>query len=446
MKAKNYIGAVNSYNEALRLKNNNDATALAARNEAQRLLDAAFADWMKQADAMQKGKKLGEAVKAYDEALKLKPGDPTASKGRAAALAGQKAPPPPDPKAAAYQSWMKQAQTAMGAKRYADAVKAYDEALKVKPGDGAAIQGKKTALDAQKPPVKPAPPPDPKIAAYQSWLKQGQSALTQKKWATAVKAFDEALKVKPGDPVAIKGKTDATAGLKADEAKQREAAYQGWIRQGQAAMNAKKYPDAVKAYDEALKVKPGDGAAIAGKKAALDAQKPPVKPAPPPPPPDPKVAAYQSWMKQAQTAMAGKKFADAVKAYDEALKVKPGDGAAIQGKKVALDALKPPVKPAMNAQAEYTKAMQQAGALEKQKKFSDAAATYRKALEWVPGDPATNAALRPTQGQAWLGVARNEHAQKRYAEAVKAYEEVLKRIPNQPEAKAALPRARANKP
>jgi tetratricopeptide (TPR) repeat protein len=380
MKAKNYRGAVNSYNEALRLKTN-DAAALAARNEAQRLLDTAFGEWMKQADALVKVKKYNDAVKAADEALKLRPDDPAATKTRTAALAALKAPPPPDPKAVAYQNWMKQGQAAMAAKKYADAVKAYDEALKQKPSDAAAIQGKKSALDAMKPPVKPAP--DPKDAAYQTWLKQGQTALTTKKWATAIQAFDEALKVRPGDAMAIKGKKDATDGLKAEEARQREAAYQGWMKQGQAAMAAKKYADAVKAYDEALKQKPGDAAASGGKKAALDAMKPPVK---------------------------------------------------------------PPVKPVVNAQAEYTKTMQQAAALEKQKKYSEAAAAYRKALDWVPGDPATNAALKPTQGQAWLGVARNEHAQKRYAEAVKAYEEVLKRIPNQPEAKAALPRAKANKP
>ncbi|MFO0844951.1 MAG: hypothetical protein U0797_21585 [Gemmataceae bacterium] len=38
-------------------------------------------------------------------------------------------------------------------------------------------------------------------------------------------------------------------------------------------------------------------------------------------------------MAQAATAVREKKFADAVKAYDEALKLKPGDPAAIKGKK-----------------------------------------------------------------------------------------------------------------
>jgi hypothetical protein len=58
--------------------------------------------------------------------------------------------PKVDPREAAYQKCMMQAQAAMKAKRYADAVKAYDEALKIKPGDSAAIKGKKAAAAAAK--------------------------------------------------------------------------------------------------------------------------------------------------------------------------------------------------------------------------------------------------------------------------------------------------------
>src|SRR5207302_1337626 len=122
----------------------------------------------------------------------------------------------------------------------------------------------------------------------------------------------------------------------------------------------------------------------------------------------PKTNAYEDAMKQARAAMIAKKYADAVRAYDDALKARPGDADAISGKKAALAAQKPPVppKPVVNAQAEYTKAMQQAQALEKQKKYADAVTAYRGALKWVPGDPNTNAALKTSQGNAYLGVAR----------------------------------------
>jgi tetratricopeptide (TPR) repeat protein len=195
-------------------------------------------------------------------------------------------------------------------------------------------------------------------------------------------------------------------------------------------MKNRNYPGAVNACKEALRLMPGDRTATAELAEAmklLAAQT---------------TAAYQSWMKQGQAALNAKRWADAVKAFDQALKLRPGDGEAIKGKKAASDALNAPKPPPVNPLAEYNKAMQRAQALEKQRKYAEAVAAYREALKWVAGD----AKQVTNQGNAWLGVARNEHAARRYAEAVKAYEEVLKRIPNQPEARAALPRAKANKP
>src|SRR5439155_4485787 len=102
------------------------------------------------------------------------------------------------------------------------------------------------------------------------------------------------------------------------------------------------------------------------------------------------------------------------------------------------DAQKPP--PKADPKSEFTKASQAASALEKQKKHAEAVAGYESALKW-----ANDAADKALQAQAYLGVARNEHAQKRFAEAVKAYEEVLKRDANNAEAKAGLTKAKANK-
>src|SRR5262249_57639835 len=104
-------------------------------------------------------------------------------------------------------------------------------------------------------------------------------------------------------------------------------------------------------------------------------------------------------------------------------------------KKAATDAQKP--APKVDAKAEMTKAVGQAVALEKQKKYADAVTAYKTALKW-----ATDLNDKAGQAQAYLGVARNEHVQKRYAQALAPYEEVLKRDANNAEAKAALPRAK----
>src|SRR5262245_46224854 len=57
-----------------------------------------------------------------------------------------------------------------------------------------------------------------------------------------------------------------------DKDEKKEAAYKSAMTRAEAAMDAKKYADAIKAYDEALKAKPGDATATNGRKAAVKAQ------------------------------------------------------------------------------------------------------------------------------------------------------------------------------
>jgi tetratricopeptide (TPR) repeat protein len=419
MTARDYVTAVKLYRQATQESPGN-AAILARLSEAEHARDAAlnkaklekdrknaFDALMRTAKAALSQNKKPQAAKLLRQALELYP-DNAEAKALLAKV---------DPKEDNYQLAMSAAANAMKDRNYWGAVNSCNAALKEKPNDPAALARRKEAQGLLE-------------AAYQSAIKQARSAMQQQKWNDAVKAYDLALKQKPGDASATTGRAEALAKLKTPPPDPKEATYQKWMKQGDAALAARKWSDARNAYDEALKIKPGEPAAIKGKKAAADALKKES---------DAKTeAAYQALMKQAQAAMKAKKYADAVKAYDGALKIRPGDAAAIKGKKDAAAGLKPQV----NAQAEYTKAMQRGAALEKQKKYADAVAAYRDALRWVAGD---NAALKTSQGRAWLGVARNEHAAKRFTEAVKAYE-VLKRIPNQPEARAALPRAKAGKP
>jgi tetratricopeptide (TPR) repeat protein len=431
-------------------------------------------------------KKWEDAVKAYDEALLNKPGDEAAIAAKKAAVAELKSIEDAKKKEAAYVAAMKEGKAAADAKKWAEAVKAYDAALAAKPRDVAATAGRKAA-QAEVDLIEGA---KKKEAAYLAAMKEARAAADAKKWAEAVRAYDAALKNRPNDKAALEGRKIAQAGLdKIEDAKKKEAAYQAAMKQAKAAFDAKKYADAAKLYDAALAQKPNDQAALAGKKAAEDAQKP-KKPDPneedyrlamgagadamkkgnyqgavnsyrhalvkKPKDPDAtkalaeaerllkadtdkkKEAAYQAAMTKARAAFAAKKFADAVKLYDEALQNKPGDKAAIDGKKASIDAQKPQPKP--DAKAELAKEMQQGLNLEKQKKYFDAVNAYTRAVKWA-ADLGGKAEL----ARAWLGVARNEHAQKNFAEAVKAYEEVLKRDPTNAEAKAGLPKAKANK-
>jgi hypothetical protein len=480
VKKNNLSGAINAYKEALRIIPG-DRTATEALGAAQRLqADAVFADWMRQGGAAMKASKFADAAKAYDEALKVRPGDKVAVQGKRDALAKMTAKPETpkpvtpavDPKVAerraAYQKAMTAAKAAVAQKKFAEADKLYGEALANVPGDAIATKDRAEAarlLKEQQETAKKLAEMKKREEDYAKLIKSAQAALAAKKYPDALKMFTEALKANGSDLVALQGKKDAEAGLKkpapADpKLKQRMEDYKLAMDAAAAAVKAKNYAGAVNAYKEALRLMPGDKAATDALASAqrLQQSDEAMK----------RDAAYANWMKQGNAALAQKKYAEAVKAFDEVLKLKPGDAAGIKGKKDAEAGLKkpapppppppvkpapPPVKPAppppppaVNPQAEYDKAMQQGKSLEAQKKYADAANAYRNAVKAVVADPKKNPAVNSHYFNAYMGVGRSEHAAKRYAEAVKAYEEALKRMPNQADAKAALQRARAGKP
>jgi tetratricopeptide (TPR) repeat protein len=517
--AKKYTDAVGQYQAALKLFRTDlvlsklkSAGDLLAREKA--ASDAKQAEIKRAAqvkDLIVQGQKAlaankyTQAVDLFKQARKLAPDNVEALTGltraereRDAEAARMRAREDAKNRDAAFAGWMKQGDKALAAKRYADAGKAYDEALKLKPGDATAIKGKRAVEEAQKKVAASDPKMKQKLANYQLAMDAAKDAIKKNNWVGAVNSFKAALVEMPGDKAATEGLASAEKMVKADEAKKQDVAYKDWMKKGDTALAAKKYPDAIKAYDEALKIKPGDDPAIKGKRAAEEAQKKAVAS-------DPKMkqkladyqlamdaardaikknnwvgavnsfkaalqvmpgdkaateglasaekmvkaeeakkrdAAYNSWMKQGDTALAAKKYADAAKAYDEALKIKPGDDAAIKGKRAAMEALKKPAPPPKNTKAEFDRFLQQGTTLEKQGKYADAVKAYQQALKWVAKSPAGDA----DAFKAYMGVGRSEQAAKHYPEAVKAYEEALKRKPGDADAKARLARAKANKP
>ncbi len=529
VKANNLQGAMFSYREALRLMPG-DAKATAAYASAEKLLreaterdtkgkaEAAYKKAYGEGSALLKERRFADAAKSFDAALVAKPGDTAAIEGKRQALEGMK-PPPADPRKAAYekamstaralvkagkhgdavrefdealkqvpgdkaalsertaavdtlyQAWYRQGQTLLGGRKFAEAKAAFDNALAVKPGDRPALEGKRQAEDGMKP-----PPVDAKKVAFDKAMAAGRAATAKGDHAGALAAYSEALKLIPGDPTATKLRTEA-------QAAQREAAYQAAYRQGQALLAGRKFAEARAAFDQALANKPGDRLASEGKRQAEDGMKPP--------PVDAKKVAfdkamaagrsatvkgdhaaalaaynealkhfpadatalklrneadaqyraglYTAWLTQGQAHLAGRKFAEARAAFDNALKVRPGDAAAIDGKRKAEAGLKPPA-PAVNV-AEHRKQLAAAQASEKAGRWAEAARAYRAAAEAVIGD----AKLAKEQHAAYAGLGRAEHAQKRYDEAVAAYTEALARVPGDKAIADALARARMRK-
>jgi tetratricopeptide (TPR) repeat protein len=133
---------------------------------------------------------------------------------------------------------------------------------------------------------------------------QGALALRAGLFADAARAYVEALRLVPGDPESLLGLREAQARLGGAAVVQLD--YNRLVQAGAQAFQAGRFADAVKAYQDALQLVPGDP--VAG--AAL------------------RQARYAQAMADGQAAMARRRFADAARLFQEALNNMPGDLAA----------------------------------------------------------------------------------------------------------------------
>jgi tetratricopeptide (TPR) repeat protein len=257
--------------------------ATAAKAEAEKKMAAekaaADADKAKRqaeyAKSMQAGRdawsarRFDDAARAFGEALRIMPGDRDATayqqqaikarddvRAMADAEARRKA--DEEKRRAEYTRLMNQGQTAMAAKRYDEAAKAYADALKVQPGDATATRAHRdaqAALDASKAPPKPPLPPKPPQtpAEYTRQMDAAGALEKQQKYAEAVPAYKAALRAVPNDTRATKG-----------------ADFAQHMADGQKALAGRKFPDAVREFEAALKVMPNNADATAFLKRAKE--------------------------------------------------------------------------------------------------------------------------------------------------------------------------------
>jgi tetratricopeptide (TPR) repeat protein len=397
-------------------------------------------------DALQK-KNYPAAVNSYTEALRLMPGDKDATdllKSAEKALTDiQAAADAEKKKRTDYDAAMKAGRTALAAKKYDDAIKAFTDAGKLMPGDREAAsllkdaQAAKTAVsDAE---AKRKAEEGKKRDDFAKLMTSGQAALTGKKYDDAIRAFTDALKVMPGDKDATKGLNDARQAQEAEKKKKTSTDYDNAIRAGKAALAAKKYDDAIKAFTEAGKIQPGDRDAAAllkdvqNAKAGADAE-------------TKKRDDFARLMAAGQSALGAKKYDEAIKAFTDALKLVPGDKDATKGLNDARQAADAAKAPRPDPKAEYAKQMQAGAAADKQGKFGDAMTAYREALKWSPNDPKASAALKNADFSAHMAEGKKLHDAKKFSDAVKEYEAALKIQPDNKDAKDALKRAKDGKP
>jgi len=153
-------------------------------------------------------------------------------------------------KAKEFQGLMTRGRTALQAKRYREAVEAFEAALKLEPNDTTAAQALAEAKKGPPaaPPTQSKPPTPPaKPTAYVRQMETGASQEKANRYDLAFTAYKAALQALPND-------ADAKAKIEFCQA----------MVDGEKALKQRKFADARTAYETALKLFPNDANARAG--------------------------------------------------------------------------------------------------------------------------------------------------------------------------------------
>jgi tetratricopeptide (TPR) repeat protein len=312
--------------------------------------------------------------------------------------------------------------------QHADAERAYAAALKLFPHDEAALKGLVAARTAQAVAARGDEEKGRRQAEYARLMDRGKEALAARQFFAAVQAFAGAAQLVPGDPAAARGLAEAQEAAAADQGeRKRQADYQDHMDAGRAAMEAQRYPDALREYLAALRLVPDDPAALRGQKAAEarleDAREQ-----------EERRAGFARLMEKAKGALRNKRYDEAVEALEAALRLSPGDPEVKQMLQEATRARRA-------ARGRYDDVMQQADAALSAGRYEEAGRLYGEALALVPDDPAAtkgkqNAERALGDAQAGVGAylryidqASLAMQSGRYGDALRLYGEALRVAP-----------------
>ena len=239
--------------------------AIKAYDEAIRMNPKNLEAWMNKGFVLDKQGKYDEAIKAYDGAIRMNPKN--------------------------LEAWMNKGIVLDKQGKYDEAIVAYDEAIRLDPNDTFAWSNKASELQGQG-------KYDEAITAYDEvirlnpndaldWYEKGIALEEQSKYDEAIKAYDEAIRLDPNNYHAWMSKRDVYE----DQGKHDEAikAYdeaieacdgairmnpknlEAWMNKGIVLDKQGKYDEAIVAYDEAIRLDPNYTFAWSGKGNALKA-------------------------------------------------------------------------------------------------------------------------------------------------------------------------------
>jgi tetratricopeptide (TPR) repeat protein len=390
----------------------------------------AFDKLMGKAEEALKNKRFADAENSFKEALKLIADDPDAQNGLKVAQASRRA---TEETAARVQQEKKQrdeeiarclerGKAAMKKNDFAAAVQAYAEAKRLAPDD--ASIGK--ALEAARATAAGDAAEKKKLADYQQHLEDGRAAMVAERYDDAVRAFQAALNVLPGDAAAARDLQIAQKRLSddVDTAKKREK-YNELLQEAQKALDAKRPDQAVPYLKQAVKLYPDDKETRRLlKKATLDSATAQNE--------------YRRLMALGDAAMTRQSPDEAKRYYAQAAETLPGDEQATTKAKIAASAS----TDLAAKRQQFDVLMLQAAAASRQLQYAEAITVYNQALQLIPNEVRATQLLAQAKYSQALTLGRIALAQNRIRDAINLFEEALLLMPNDPAATALLAQAR----
>jgi tetratricopeptide (TPR) repeat protein len=383
-------------------------------------------------------KDLDAAEKAFEAALKLVPDDEAALKGmvevksqRVVAASGREE---EAARRARLEKILADARKARADKQLLVAVRAYEEARLLAPGDETVrkeLAAAQDELDADKAEKK-------KQADYQAALDAGKAHLAAGRFAEAIREFMAAQRVVPNDPEAVRGQKAAEAKIAglADRDK-REAAFTAALDRAKQALSARRYKEALDEATAALRLFPDDERARRLSRDAKDAF-------------EKAKSDYTQLLQQARTAQALGRLEEAYRLFSDAAKIMPEDKEAAKGQADAERA----VENIRLTRIAYQRYIDQAILAEQAGRWADAVAAYNEALRLIPADAAATLALEKAQRRVnrlvnrtvnydkYMSAGNKALATRQYGDAVRYFTDALRALPDDPQAAAGLSKAR----
>ncbi|MCB9224916.1 MAG: hypothetical protein H6582_12100 [Crocinitomicaceae bacterium] len=386
--AQDYATAVDNYDKALALINDPDVKA--KRDAAQKAWDEqkkagetekAFQEKMAQAKDQLLAKNYEEALKLYKEASGIKPTEQLPKdkiKEIEDILAKQKQ------QDEQFKKFVADGDNAMGTKDFDKAITNYESALGIK--EDAAVKTKLEDAKKKKAEKEAADQAEKdKQAKYDGLIAEADKLFDSKKYEEAKAKYKAALDLKPNeshpsariseiDEILTKMQADA------DAAKKLEEDYKKFIADGDAAFNSKNWQEAIKKYEEALKLKPTENYPtdrIKEAKANMDKDAADKE----------KNEKYNNLMTEAKGLADAKKYQEAIAKYKEASTVKPDE----KDPKDRIAELEKIIQDLANAQEKeekYKSLMADGESAQSKEDYKGALAKYQEALTVKPNDEA----------------------------------------------------------